>query len=86
MNLLLTIIFIFAIGRIVYEKRRKGVIALVKDPVCECISRIKKRLSPNVYKGRITTSAVCGVRNNLHWMRSGSQTISEISLLNRRHI
>lgn len=68
------------------KKRRKGVIALVKNPICECISRIKKGLSPNVYKGRTTIFAACGVRNGLHWMRSGPLTISENSLPDMRHI
>ena len=56
-----------------------------KDPICECILRMKKTAVTYVYKVRTTTSAVCGVRNNLHWMRSGSRR-SEISFLNIRHI
>ncbi len=59
---------------------------MVKDPICECISRIKKWLSPNVDKGRSTIFAACGVRNGLYWMRSGPLTISENSLPDMRHI
>jgi len=85
MNLLLPAIFIVAIDRIVYEKKEKGGDSFGKGSHMRMHIEDEETAVTCVYKVRTTTSAVCGVRNNLHWMRSGSRR-SEISLLNIRHI
>lgn len=67
------------------KKIRKEVRTLAKDPLCECISRMKKWLPSMCSEKKTTTSAVCPVRNCLHWVGSGSRRRSENSLLNIGH-
>jgi len=74
-----------AIGGIVYEKKKKGGESFVKKSRMRMHIEDGEIAATYVYKGRTTTSAVCGVRDSLHCMASVSRR-SEISLLDVRHI